>query len=795
MTNLRSQSCPSPDVLRRLCAGGLRREDETTITDHIDRCERCQSTLDDLGAGDVAASWLTPPVSRQHDSDELRQRLRQLKEELRVESSQGTNVYTDLAPWLEPGEKIGRIDDFDLLECVGRGGMGIVFRAHDNNLGRSVALKVLSPALLADAAAPERFWREARSAAGVNHPHVVTVHTVARVRELPYLVMEFVNGESLQQRLDRVGQLPLSSIIAIAKQTAQALAAAHATGVIHRDVKPANILLEATTGNAKLTDFGLARATEGSSLTRSGLLLGTPEYIAPEQVQGAPVDHRADLFSLGSVIYTMCSGSVPFRGPSIMSTMNNVCASVAKPVEQLNPNIPLWLSNLISSLHAKEPRQRPADSFSVVDAINRGEASTNSNTVQVVEPPPITIRAEKVSNPRHQSRTRVSRWIPIFGACAFAVISTVVVFMASSTNSSDPSTSERVADSAVGASAMEETANAETADELMELLDNSEPDLKIRLTSSEPYYLPSIEVEGRDVHLVAARGAAPILYLESSPNEAGLSVTDGQIRLEGLTIRADSHVDEEDESEIEGDDEDHESRFESLIWCEGATFVAINCRLVSRGEASCLSLGDSNGTLRNSEVIAGEADSILWRPEQGDSLTITNSVLIGETNIAIEDLAGGELDIHHSTCFGLTNIEVLAEDGPADLLHVDARASQFDAEESLLIVHRGTRDDTTVLSWNGERNLLPLTLASILDEEGAEQIRVETLDEWRRFVRAAEIDSELRVAVYRHDRQQLFDRLRIGILRGKDLQQLNANSRGAHVGVDWSAVGPDGIHQ
>lgn len=791
MANLTSRRCPSPDVLRRLCAGGLRSQEEAAITDHIDRCKVCQSTLDEIGACLDATSGMTPHSEPLLDSNELRQRLQKLKEDLPAESRHSVKTFTDLLPWLEPSGEIGRIDEFDLLECVGRGGMGIVFRAHDKSLDRIVAIKVLSPALLADVTAPDRFLREARSAAGVNHPHVVTVHAVSQIRELPYLVMEFVDGESLQERMDREGQLPLPAIITIAKQMAEALAAAHATGVIHRDVKPANVLLDTTTHNAKLTDFGLARVVEGSSLTRSGLLLGTPEFIAPEQVQGAPVDHRADLFSLGSVMYMMCTGFVPFRGPSPMSTMNQVCAGGAKPVKQLNADIPSWLSNLIRSLHATEPQLRPASARSVVDAIHRGEATTNLNDPRVVESPPAVNLAERPHPRKLRKRSRVSWWFPIGGICLLVVIGMVAMIVKSSNSSSDPPTNERSMEMLVErdtASPPRGRLSAETVDEFMELLEDGHQDQEIQLTSSEPYYLPTIEVEGRNVRIFAARDVAPVVYFETRLGEPGLAVIDGGVHLEGLTIYAEAPFDEEQAPEEESDDE---LDVEPLIQCERASFVGINCRLISHGDGICLRLSESGGKLLNSEVVAGESDSILWQPTRADSLTLTNCVLIGETNISIEVVSGGQLNMERSTFFGSTTIEIDTDDDQDGQLQVLAKANQFDAEESFLVVHRARRTQEAFAAWHGERNLLPLTIASTLDSNDEETARVETLDDWRRSFHTEEVDSQRRVPAYSQGRRQLLDRFRHRIVRAQDLQRPNDNSSDAPFGASLSALGPD----
>src|SRR5205823_10861112 len=183
----------------------------------------------------------------------------------------------------------------------------VVVRAYDDKLHRVVAIKVLASPLATSSVARQRFVREARAAAAVTHDHVIDIHAVEDAGPVPYLVMQFIDGPTLQQKLDRTGQLSLKEILRIGMQTAEGLAAAHRQGLVHRDVKPANILLENGVERVKITDFGLARAGDDASLTQSGVVAGTPAYMSPEQVDGKHVDPRSDLFSLGSVLYALCA--------------------------------------------------------------------------------------------------------------------------------------------------------------------------------------------------------------------------------------------------------------------------------------------------------------------------------------------------------------------------------------------------------------------------------------------------------------------------------------------------------
>src|SRR6516164_4977503 len=257
-----------------------------------------------------------------------------------------------LAPPSEPGS-LGRLDHYEVLEVVGRGGTGVVLRARDTKLSRTVALKVLAAPLAATGTARQRFAREARAAAAVRDEHVVAIHAVRDDAPLPYLVMEFIEGCNLETLLRKGGPPEVKEVLRIGIQIASGLAAAHRLGLVHRDVKPANILLENGLQRVKLTDFGLARAADDASLTQSGYIAGTPLYMAPEQANGEPLDCRADLFGLGSVLYEMCTGRPAFRAPTTAAVIRRVCDETPRPIREVNPEVPAPLSRLIERLHAK----------------------------------------------------------------------------------------------------------------------------------------------------------------------------------------------------------------------------------------------------------------------------------------------------------------------------------------------------------------------------------------------------------------------------------------------------------
>ncbi len=313
-----------------------------------------------------------------------------------------------LAPAREPGA-LGRLDHYEVLEVVGRGGAGVVLKARDTKLQRVVALKVLAPRLAASAATRERFVREAQAAAAVRDDHVIAIHAVSEDGPAPYLVMEYVSGVTLERRIKETGPLGLADALRIGAQVARGLAAAHAQGLVHRDVKPANILLENGVERVKLTDFGLA-ADAGRT---EGGVAGTPAYMSPEQARGEPTDHRSDLFSLGSVLYAMCGGGPPFRGDTTAAVLTAVAEGTPPPVREVNPDVPEWLAEVIARLHARRPGDRSASAQAVADLLSARLAAFQS-------PPPAPIPAAP--------RARPGRLL--FAGCLAALLIALAVFVA-----------------------------------------------------------------------------------------------------------------------------------------------------------------------------------------------------------------------------------------------------------------------------------------------------------------------------------------------------------------------------
>jgi WD40 repeat protein len=366
-------TCPDLVHVRKLVAGDLDAVEQTALTAHLDQCPYCQEQVDRLSTGQEFARHL----GRERSAAGPALRLAMAELEETSAHSAGDAVTDDDWPldFLEPSAKpecLGRFARYDVHEVLGRGGFGVVLKAFDEELNRFVAIKVLAPPLAASSAARRRFAREARAAAAVSHEHVVAIHAVDTSGTLPYLVMQYVPGVSLQERLDADGPLGIEEILRIGYQAACGLAAAHKQGLIHRDIKPGNILLENCVERVKITDFGLARAIDDASLTQSGVLAGTPQYMAPEQAKGEALDHRTDLFSLGSVLYAMCTGGrPPFRAASTMAVLRRVCDDKPRPIRQINAAIPASFAQIIERLLEKDPARRFQSAAEVSEVLSQ----------------------------------------------------------------------------------------------------------------------------------------------------------------------------------------------------------------------------------------------------------------------------------------------------------------------------------------------------------------------------------------------------------------------------------------
>ncbi|MEO1528330.1 MAG: protein kinase [Planctomycetota bacterium] len=421
--------CVTAQSLARYVRGELDLEAMEAVESHLLECERCAAEADTLNPNDDVtvnfAASLSTDVEDSVVADAIRHALAAVSngnfhETVDVaQHDTGDAVTPGKAPevdFLAPAEQedeLGRLGGYRILEQLGAGGMGIVFRAEDPRLKRAVAIKVMKPDAAARPKAKDRFLREAQAAAAIEHDNVVTILQVGEDRGIPFIAMPLLKGESLRDRLERDGKLNEADVLQIGHQIAEGLAAAHGLGLVHRDIKPDNIWLETHRSRVKLLDFGLARMTnEDQSLTQSGTVLGTPRYMAPEQAGGEVVDHRSDLFSLGSVLYHLASGQPPFDGKNLTATLLAVARAEPTPLAGVSPDTRSDLNDLVGELLAKEPADRVSSAEEVAARLATMRQSAVHESSANADPKSTT------------SKFTSAVWI---GAALLAMLGTVIV--------------------------------------------------------------------------------------------------------------------------------------------------------------------------------------------------------------------------------------------------------------------------------------------------------------------------------------------------------------------------------
>src|SRR5713226_9208063 len=294
---------------------------------------------------------------------------------LEVSDSASIHTGTDFGP------------RYHVESLLGSGGMGKVYKARDRELDRTVAIKVLRPDLMTDPMALQRFKHELLLAGSISHPNILRIHDLGEFDGVKFISMAYVDGGDLTQALRKEGRLPLERVLNIMKQLAAALAAAHGVNVVHRDLKPQNILLDRN-DHVYVSDFGIAKTLESerTSVTRTGAVLGTPMYMSPEQVEGKPVDHRSDIYTLGLIFYEMLTGILPFSGDSTFQLMYQRVHQLPKRPELVIPDLPLYLSRICLKCLEKEPAQRYQSANEILVDLEFKHAPAHTRTVQITLP-------------------------------------------------------------------------------------------------------------------------------------------------------------------------------------------------------------------------------------------------------------------------------------------------------------------------------------------------------------------------------------------------------------------------
>ncbi len=618
-----SNPCPDDSVLEDLVAGRLAWDLVEQWTAHIDTCANCQRGILTQPSLANLEAWLPELKHAKSDKPHLRQAIDKVKLLRGSTPLPGSHEADPHESQAAANPTAFTDDGFELLGTIGRGGMGVVYRARDKSLNRVVAIKTLAPELVIDPSARKRFLREARSAAAVTHPNVITVYTVSEKPPQPYLVMEYVEGISLQQQLDRGGTISIVNVVRIGRQLGAALTAAHSKGVIHRDIKPGNIILNAQAGKVMLGDFGLARVGGHSRLTRSGTIVGTPAFIAPETIESeSSADHRADLFSLGAVLYAMCSGDSPFQTDSLLGTLHRVSSVDPAKLSDQAPHVPLWLSDVVMRLLAKNPNDRFQSAVDVCEALRRGptENASSERTAAVNETKPLktfpgtSSKSGSASSVRVRAKRKTVNPIAKYLGIAASILLPLglAVFLLSndggrqqagnekpSQASGDAGPNKPIGRIASSEIAMKTDGNVEenvfividegqeligAFDTLADAVDHLPSRATIQIRSNEAIDIEPCSIDGHGVTMMAAPGFTPSLHFEPDLEEEyeSMIATEGSLKLVGLELRLPAHVDEE--------------TFSLIDVCDQGSLQLTDCRLVVEDMGYCLS-GDSESTI------------------------------------------------------------------------------------------------------------------------------------------------------------------------------------------------------
>jgi eukaryotic-like serine/threonine-protein kinase len=389
------------------------------------KCRKCQQIIPVAGTTKPAKPGVVPgrpavDKTRDFSNPNDESRLEQGGDD---EDSDDSPPNLDFLRPAQAGDELGRLGNFRILRELGRGGMGVVFLAEDLKLGRQVALKVMLPQHAARSRSKDRFLREARAAASIENDHIITILQVDEDNGVPFLAMPVLKGEPLNDRLRREKRLPIAEVVRIAREICAGLEAAHERKLIHRDLKPGNLWIESPRGRVKILDFGLARPVQTDEhLTRSGAIVGTPSYMAPEQARSENVDFRADLFSLGVIVYQMLVGQLPFKGHDPLSTMFAICSNPAEPPSKFVPDLPAELESLVMKLLAKDPAERfdsAQATAAELEAIQRNHFGGSertferqagvATTMQGEEPNPFAFRSKSTKLVSLESSSEIDR--------------------------------------------------------------------------------------------------------------------------------------------------------------------------------------------------------------------------------------------------------------------------------------------------------------------------------------------------------------------------------------------------
>jgi hypothetical protein len=629
----------------------------------------------------------------------------------------------------------------------------------------------------------ERFLREARNAAALRHDHVVSIYGVGEHAAQPFLVMEYIPGGSLADRLMRKGKLPCDEVVRLGIEVASGLAAAHAKGIIHRDVKPGNILWDAECARYKLTDFGLAKALDDVGLTQAGTVAGTPEYLSPEQAEGGAVDARSDLFSLGSVLYAACAGTSPFHADSTLGALHLVRTYAPPDLREVRVDCPVELAKLVGCLLAKDPKRRYPSATEVVEELAQIESRTAGDGR----------KADRPASRRMEQRF-ARRLVVGLAATALAIVSITWY----TTRHNEP-LANAVDQAAVVVSPVTTAAKqaqrgfyiigrSQKYESLGDAVAAAVANEVIEIRGDANLHVEPIRIEKKPLVIRAARGSRPtILPPAGAVASEPVFTTNSDLTLEGITIRwaAGGTLDGVDSSNIR-----------SAIKATGGTLRIEGCELTVGVRDACLAVVGGTCALVDSRLSATDGLCVAWRPHAGDRFDVQNCVLAGQCCLALscDDQSGklpASLHAAQSTWQGRKGVQVNVVNAQRFSLTMQTDHNLF-AVDHLLVLYwpfkgpravmspdldflRGRLRD--MISWQEQENHYGATTVFLSRQSPRQPLT--PVDECPKDVAAWEA---------------FWNRPASGSIQGAKVQGDNsANSLRSKAGADASKVGPGSI--
>ena len=608
------------------------------LESHLTGCERCRRELDRIFGECQPDGRVPEDLLNSENSRELRRVIHESKS-LRLENRQ--SAPDESRPPQQSGDaRPERIGDYAILRQLGQGGMGRVYEAYDNKLDRKVAIKTVLPHLLAEPEKLVRFLAEARTAARIHHPHVVCVHSVEDSAEGPYLVQQLVAGESLETVLSRE-PLSMEQTLRLAKDVASGLAAAHRQGIVHRDIKPANILLAEVDGRAVVSDFGLARSIDDPRLTASGFIAGTPEYLSPEQAQGRAIDARADLFSLGAVLYAAVSGASPFRADNAWASVHRVCDYTPPLLHKAHPHVPEWFAQLVARLMEKDPNLRPQSAQAVIEVLAEADDTSRIDGATITE----------------SRRRRVGPYVAA-GVLSIGMLCWGVALwiqrdsrpQLSSAEQRDPNVPRITQSLSVPAiSILGRTIRTETLSAAIAEADDGDT---IEIKMHGRVVCQPVDMGQKALTIRASKGVKPVLIHDpSSIADQPLFSTKADLVLDGISI----------EWEVANGETFELFPFDhSVISSHGDSLTLSDCNIRSGPYTNCCASGAGRTIIEGCELVSHLGKSVCWSASPDSKLMMADSFCSAFASLSIS--TEGNSDASSDRVLVLSHVHLQGED-------------------------------------------------------------------------------------------------------------------------------------